>query len=802
MIASVKWRTRLVLAVVPVALVFGTCTSARRAAQTPRTHPPLPPGVATPPPASTSTPAPAPARPAEPLPGVTTTPMPEATVAPPAPLAPRWAPGAPFLLRIGLASDLSQVKLPCCDGEVWTEAGGETFRAGASFVVEPDARIARPGVFRVQIAALKDELQARDLAARMATSTGAVADSVFDAATDLYRVRVGRFADRASAEALRQRLSLLGVDASWVVSEGGGIGDAGFQVSQGDRTRRAEGRWLAVEGGPGGVRFDGRRYRGRLLLYLNDRGTVNVINELAIEEYLRGVVPRELGPKVFDRIEALKAQAVAARTYALRTLGEFADEGYDLCATPRCQVYGGMEDEDPLSDRAVAETAGQVLVAGDELVDALYSSTCGGHTEDVEWIFPLKRASYLRGVPCVEGGATRWPLGPTVDATRSLVSLLVTAAAGEGGLANGPRAWRARLDWSVRTRRAQRAPPTEPVLLTEQVAELSRVFELEDEVDLFVSAEDLRYFFPDRPAGWTDRDLGRVALFVKLGLLAVPTERPLRDGEARELLMRAAIYLGAIEEIPGSFRELRDGELRVATKDGDVARRVDAHTALYRPPAMQAQALELYPGDKIKLYVGRGDRPALAVLQETDPQGASADRTSSRGSWSRRPSRAELSAAVRLRYPGFELEDLDILERGRFGRVSKIRLRSATQPPIEVQGLAVRWTLNLPDTWFSMTRLNDRSGDGKATSWLFQGRGWGHGVGMCQVGAFGMATRGRSFDEILRHYYTGTRLAALDDLALHAPHTLPAGALAPWRRPPVASPAATVEPPPLRPATR
>ena len=94
--------------------------------------------------------------------------------------------------------------------------------------------------------------------------------------------------------------------------------------------------------GNSSVRVQGKRYRGRILVYLNDRGALNLINELPIEEYLRGVVPSEMGPELYNQLEALKAQAVAARTYTLRNLGEFAREGYDICATPRCQVYGGM----------------------------------------------------------------------------------------------------------------------------------------------------------------------------------------------------------------------------------------------------------------------------------------------------------------------------------------------------------------------------------------------------------------------------------------------------------------------------
>src|SRR5690606_38589234 len=173
-------------------------------------------------------------------------------------------------------------------------------------------------------------------------------------------------------------------------------------------SHRVVGRRFALHAAHGGwLEFDGRRFRGALVVYLNDRGSLNVVNEVSLEDYLRGVVPRELGPDSYPQLEALKAQAVAARSYTLRNLGGFAEEGYDLCGTPKCQVYGGAGAEHPLSDRAVRETAGEVLLGDSEAIEALYTATCGGHTEDVEVVFPLKSADYLRGVACIEAGAVR-----------------------------------------------------------------------------------------------------------------------------------------------------------------------------------------------------------------------------------------------------------------------------------------------------------------------------------------------------------------------------------------------------------
>ena len=314
-------------------------------------------------------------------------------------------PVMPARVRVGLASDLPQVTLPCCDSGVTAQLAERSLALVAPIEVRPAAGAAHAGFYRLQVAALKDQRQAEALAQQLASQLDQPADARFDAAIDLYRVRVGRYASRDAANAAKEQLALEGLTGAWVASEGGGLSEAGLRVTQGKESYLLPGRWLTLSSdGGGGVRFQGQRYRGSLRVYLNDRGTLNLINELSVEDYLRGVVPKEMGPVRYDQLEALKAQAVAARTYTVRHLGEFAQEGYDICATPRCQVYGGMEVEHPLSDRAVAETAGEVVLFGGEPINAMYTAACGGHTEDSEVVFPLIRDPYLRGVACLEAG--------------------------------------------------------------------------------------------------------------------------------------------------------------------------------------------------------------------------------------------------------------------------------------------------------------------------------------------------------------------------------------------------------------
>src|SRR5262249_26886683 len=100
------------------------------------------------------------------------------------------------------------------------------------------------------------------------------------------------------------------------------------------------------------ITIDREPYRTAARVFVNARGLFNVINELNLEDYLRGVVPAELGPKIYDELEAQKAQAVAARTYAVRNLGQFRLEGYDICPGPACQAYLGFRGEEALSDQA------------------------------------------------------------------------------------------------------------------------------------------------------------------------------------------------------------------------------------------------------------------------------------------------------------------------------------------------------------------------------------------------------------------------------------------------------------------
>jgi SpoIID/LytB domain protein len=161
---------------------------------------------------------------------------------------------------------------------------------------------------------------------------------------------------------------------------------------------------IQVSGGKDGRQH--RLYAGRLRLQPNAYGTYTLVNEVPLETYLRGVVPHEIGADA--PYTAVEAQAIIARTYALRNLRRFAIDGYELCADTQCQVYNGLSGTAPNTDRAIAATRGQVLTYQNQLVDAVYSSTTGGVTASFSDIWNGADRPYLQ--PVVDAASNIWNL--------------------------------------------------------------------------------------------------------------------------------------------------------------------------------------------------------------------------------------------------------------------------------------------------------------------------------------------------------------------------------------------------------
>jgi stage II sporulation protein D len=149
-------------------------------------------------------------------------------------------------------------------------------------------------------------------------------------------------------------------------------------------------------------------YRGGMHLIAGSGGEVAAVNVLGVEDYLRGVLPYELGKVNREDLEALKAQAIVARTYAYKRMLKGANAEFHLYSDVQDQVYKGVRGEYMMADRAVWETRGMAVVHGDTLALCYYFSTCGGRTANKHEVWGGDSIPYLVSRPDTDGVGDAW----------------------------------------------------------------------------------------------------------------------------------------------------------------------------------------------------------------------------------------------------------------------------------------------------------------------------------------------------------------------------------------------------------
>lgn len=198
----------------------------------------------------------------------------------------------------------------------------------------------------------------------------------------------------------------------------------------------------------GELSLDGRRYRGALELR-HRGGGLTAVNIVPVDGYLRSVVPEEM--PVDWPAEAIKAQSVAARSFALASRGRHASEGYDLCTTTHCQLYTGTAAEKSASDAAIKATRGEVLTYGGKPIEALFHTDSGGMTENSEDVWgshvpylraakdtPAKTMPWTKTISRADLGRKLAAKGHTIGRVRSLaLSPLAIGRAAKDRTASG-----------------------------------------------------------------------------------------------------------------------------------------------------------------------------------------------------------------------------------------------------------------------------------------------------------------------------------------------------------------------------
>jgi stage II sporulation protein D len=701
------------------------------------------------------------------------------------------APGAPLpveayvagpIVRVGIVVDAVRATVSADSGVIVREAAQPAPREvplpRATFMaVAPSAAGSR---FRVQVGSLSDRRAADEFAARVRAL--AAADTVvrWSDETRTYQVRVGDYRTRDEAVALSTRLQQTGISGGWVAEEPREPTPGRLRlVETGDEFSAAS----VVPAQPEDtLSTDGMPYRGVIEVRPGESG-LTVVNVINIEDYLKGVVPNELSPDSFPQLEALKAQAVAARTYVLRNRGGYASRGYDICATPSCQVYRGKSTERALSTQAVDETRGTTAAYQGSLINALYTSTCGGHTETGANIFEGEDVPYLVGVSCapereawatIHTTAAPRALGDQPELNRDaalLVSLDVLSGKMYTSTALKPAPTEDELrDWTSRlvvAMRRKACPSSVEGALTRRGTFLRHLVSTmcwddraqrllaPDDADYLLNVED-RSDLGDRPEVLAAALLMQEKILTPFPDNTLRPNAPLTRAQAIELLGRTALVAAPPGLVSAEFRGMSGNGLTVRTDAGESTHPIDLGARLFRAldgTRLGTSELDLAEGDKVT-FIAQGGRITFLEAQQS-LMGSAADRSSKFYRWEVRMTPDELARAI-SRY-GTVGHVRDVIPRrfGVSGRVIEAAV-VGTDGELLLEGLRVRWGLGLRENLFVIDR--ERDAGGNVTRFVFTGKGWGHGVGLCQVGSFGMAQTGSTFERILQHYYKGISL--------------------------------------------
>ena len=740
-------------------------------------------------------------------------------------------PGPEPKIRVGLATDVRAATVSTTGRLMQTTEDGATLVALDVARVRLEPRLLSPlppispeNAFRLRVAGAATRTEAEDRAREIKEAVGEESQVTFDLETKTWGLLVGSRLSRTDAEQLSERLNDAGFDASVFQSTPPGVTTAAQTANnQAPSSKRpapdfrlaartsVPSREVVAFGsgavrsfsssapvvlgsddeGKFPVRYNDRPYRGRIEVFANPRGTLTVVNVLGLEDYVRGVVANELSPGGYPAIEAQKAQAIAARTYALRNRGQFGSQGFDLLPTTRSQVYRGLSSEHPLSSRAVDETRGMIATYNGEPINALYTSTCGGRTEAAENIFD-KAVPYLVGRECgVEGRAefapfiiktSREPAELREEKNLPLArDLALLALQNFGSLP--PRvsdSWLATAvttaevrSWLASTSRLARQPP-QPV--GEDVnrpgpfaSALSSAVYGESRADTLLNNIDVDYYLPISDASdIPSNNRADVAMLVRDGYLSVLPDATLR---AREPMSRARVLHAFARLLEGRLLlQLQKGNARPAangalvlrsTKGKDLPIKVSENAYLFRllgELVYPVSSVALVGGEQVTFHLNTaGEIDYLEVRPSLG--GASAERVSPFTNWTSELSLGQVQARLARYARGIgAITDVRVAARGSSRRAIDLEV-IGTSGSGHVRGGRIRSVLGLREQLFVIEKKVDA--EGRVIGFVFIGRGWGHGVGLCQVGAYGLAKQGLTYSQILKAYYTGIELTKL-----------------------------------------
>ncbi|MFZ1701908.1 MAG: SpoIID/LytB domain-containing protein [Pyrinomonadaceae bacterium] len=737
------------------------------------------------------------------------------------------------LIRIGLQTNARSVTITTSDSSLVSVSPDEPSKVLEATRVTVSARAYRPPEveeYRVEFQDLPSQVEANDLAKDIRQATGESAIASLDLASNTWKVWVGSVKESSEdAQELVGKLAEKEFDDAVVVVEKKTVAsDDAVALSRQLKTAgKSEVRSLikptgstaanvtgpvdpnlreVIVNGTGEaakyaslksvafgsinersnpVKLNGKSYRGKIEVFVNSKGTLTVVNVVPLEEYLLGVVPAELG---LPQLEAQKAQAVAARTYAIANIGNYGKQGFDMVPTVWSQVYKGVSIETKMGTQAVRETRGVVATYDGKPINAYYTSTCGGRTEDGGNIFD-KGEPYLKGVECsLEGHRhfepflikTARPAAKLRDEGNLELVRLMSLLASNGfqlSTATMTDEWFEDVpnesemsNWLNNV--AGKFGKTYPNVTrdTAKPVELARIlagFIYEPGyTDTLLSESDINYQLSlDDLAEIPAARRADIAALLRDGYFTINADLTLKPNRpfTRAKMLRLIRQIYEKKKwmpglLTGTAQPTADGKL--VLKSGRSSKEISVRPDVF---LFRQFGSTMYPVSEAALVGGEDVNyqvDALGAVKYLEIKPTDSPTTAEKMSpwlyWNRSASASAVQSRLSRYVRGIgTLYDINVKKVGYSRRPIELEIIGSNGIKT-LKGGKIRSALRLPEQLFVM---NKRYSGDRVTSYTFTGRGWGHGVGMCQYGAFGLAKMGVKYDEIIRHYYTGVEVA-------------------------------------------
>ncbi len=733
------------------------------------------------------------------------------------------------LIRIGLTTNASSISITTADSQLVAYSPDEPNRLLATNRVSVSARAYRPPEienYRFEIQNIQTQKEAEEIANEVREQTHESALVSIDPATNTWKVWIGPVKETVEeSDAFKTMLAEKGFADVVVVTEKKIVHtEDAIALSQQVRTAgKSEVRSLikttatsgpsvsdivtpglreVIVNGPSEaakyaslklvsfgsmneranpVRLNGKAYRGRLEAFVNSRGSLTVVNVVPLEDYLLGVVPAELS---LPQLEAQKAQAIAARTYAVANINGYGNKGFDMVPTVWSQVYKGVSIETPMGTRAVRETRGMIATHQGKPIIAYFTSTCGGRTENSENIFDHAEP-YLRGVECsLEGRrhfesflikTVRQPAKLRDDANLELVRLMSLLAVNgfsmttnqitdewledvpsEGELSNWINQLAVKFGRPFPNVNKDTAKPLELARI------LSSIIYTPGTPDTLLSDSDITYQLSFDDAAEVPKERRpELAMLLRDGYFTLHADLTLKPHRP----FSRAKMLRLIDQI---YDKKKWGpNLQTATTKASVNGKLVLKSGrsekqlIIRPDVFLFRKFgaDFYPVREAVLVGGetvnyQTDAVGSVVYLEIEPTETPtvAENMSPFTNWSKSLSASAVQSRLSRYVRGIgTLYDVNIKTKGYSRRAVELEIIGSNGIRT-LKGGKIRSALRLPEQLFV---INKRYSGSSVTGYTFTGRGWGHGVGMCQYGAYGLAKMGLKYDAIVKHYYTG-----------------------------------------------